>query len=43
MAKSITDVIPSNTSDNDITIAMEGLIISSNLEGNDETHNKSKE
>ena len=39
----ITDVVPSETSDNDISIAMEGLIISSDLEGNDKTRNKNKE
>ena len=43
MAENITDVIPSNTSDNDISIAMEGLIISSDLEVNDKTRNKNKE
>ena len=43
MAENITDVIPSNTSDNDISIAMEGLIISSDLEVNDKTSNKNKE
>ena len=36
-------LIPSETSDNDISIAMEGLIISSDLKDNDKTHNKSKE
>ena len=42
-AKNQTKVIPSETSDNDISIAMEGLIISSDLKDNDKTHNKSKE
>ena len=42
-AKKQTKVIPSETSDNDIGIAMEGLIISSDLKDNDKTHNKSKE
>ena len=42
-AKNQTQVIPSETSDNDISIAMEGLIISSDLKDNDKTHNKSKE
>ena len=41
--KKQTKVIPSETSDNDISIAMEGLIISSDLKDNDKTHNKSKE
>ena len=36
-------LIPSEKSDNDISIAMEGLIISSDLKDNDKTHNKSKE
>ena len=43
MAEKITDVVPSETSDNDISIAMEGLIISFDLENNDKTHNKNKE
>ena len=43
MAEKITDVVPSETSDNDISIVMEGLIISSDLEGNDKTRNKNKE
>ena len=43
MVENITDVIPSNTSDNDTSITMEGLIISSGLEGNDKTRNKKKE
>ena len=43
MAEKITDVVPSETSDNDISISMEGLIISSDLEGNDKTRNKDKE
>ena len=42
-AKNQTQVIPSETSDNDISIAMESLIISSDLKDNDKTHNKSKE
>ena len=37
MAENITDVIPSNTSGNDISIGMEGLITSSGLEGNNKT------
>ena len=43
MAEKITDVVPSETSDNDISIAMEGLIISFDLENNDKTHNTNKE
>ena len=43
MAEKITDVVPSETSGNDISIAMEILMISSDLEGNDKTHNKNKE
>ena len=43
MSQKITDAIPSDTSDDDISIAMEELIISSDLEGNDKTHNKNKE
>ena len=43
MAEEITDVVPSEISDNDISIAMEGLIISFDLENNDKTHNKNKE
>ena len=39
----ITDAVPSDTSDNDMSIAMEGLIISFDLEGNDKTHNRNKE
>ena len=35
MAERITDAVPSETSLNDIRIAVEGLIISSDLEGND--------
>ena len=42
-AKNQTQVIPSETSDNDISIAIESLIISSDLKDNDKTHNKSKE
>ena len=43
MVEKITEVVPSETSDNDISTAMEGLIISSDLEGNDKTRNKIKE
>ena len=43
MAEKITNVVPSETSDNDISIAMEALLSSSNLEGNDKTRNKNKE
>ena len=38
-----TNVIPSKTSDNDISISIEGLIMSSGLEGNDKNRNKNKE
>ena len=43
MVGKITDVLLSGTSDNDRSIALEGLIISSDQEGNDKTHNKSNE
>ena len=43
MAEKITNVVPSETSDNDISNAMESLIISSDLEGNDKTRNKNEE
>ena len=43
MVGKITDVSLSETSDNDRSIALEGLIISSDQEGNDKTHNKSNE
>ena len=43
MAEKLTDAVPSETSKNDINIAMEGLIISSDLESNDKIHNKNKE
>ena len=43
MVGKITDVLLSDTSDNDRNIALEGLIISSDQEGNDKTHNKSNE
>ena len=43
MVGKITDVSLSKTSDNDRSIALEGLIISSDQEGNDKTHNKSNE
>ena len=42
MAEKITDVVPSETLDNDINIAMEVLIIPSDLEGNDQIR-KNKE
>ena len=43
MAENIIGAIPSNTSDNDIRIAMEGLTVWSDLEGNDKTRNINKE
>ena len=43
MVGKITDVSLSKTSDNDRSIALEGLIISSDQEGNDKTHNKNNE
>ena len=43
MAEKLTDAVPSETPKNDINIAMEGLIISSDLESNDKIHNKNKE
>ena len=43
MVGKITDVSLSKTSDNDRSIAIEGLIISSDQEGNDKTHNKNNE
>ena len=43
MAENITGVIPSNTSDKDKSIAMEGLTVWSDLEGNDKTRNINKE
>ena len=43
MVGKITDVLLSGTSDNDRSIALEGLTISSDQEGNDKTHNKSNE
>ena len=43
MVGKITDVSLSETSDNDRSIALEGLIISSDQEGNDKTHNKNNE
>ena len=43
MVEKITNVVLSKTSGNDITIAMEGLIISFGLEGNDKTRNNNKE
>ena len=46
MAEEITDVPPSDTSDNEGRsnyLVMEGLIISSDLEGNGKTCNKNKE
>ena len=43
MMEKRTNVIPSKTSDNDISISIEGLIMSSGLEGNDENRNKNKE
>ena len=43
MVGKITDVLLSETSDNDRNIALEGLIISSDQEGNDKTHNKNNE
>ena len=43
MVENITDVVPSETSDNDTSITMEGLIISSDLESTDKTRNENKE
>ena len=43
MVGEITDVLLSETSDNDRSIALEGLIISSDQEGNDKTHNMNNE
>ena len=43
MVEEITDVVPSETSDSDISIAIEGRITSSDLEGNDKTRKKNKE
>ena len=43
MVGKITDVSLSETSDNGRSIALEGLIISSDQEGNDKTHNKNNE
>ena len=40
MVGKITDVVPSEISDNDISVAMKGVSICSNLEGNDKTHNQ---
>ena len=42
-AKNQTKVVPSETSDNDISITMEGQMISSYLEDNNKTHSKNKE
>ena len=43
MAESLTGIILSNTSDNDISMERERLIISSDLEGNDKTRNENEE
>ena len=43
MMEKRTNVIPSKTSDNDISISIEGLIMSSGLEANDKNRNKNKE
>ena len=43
MVGKITDVLILETSDNDRSIAHEGLIISSDQEGNDGIHNKNSE
>ena len=43
MVESINDVISTNKLDNETTIAIEGLIISTGLEGNDKARNKNKE
>ena len=43
MVGKITDVLLTGTSDNDRIIALEGLIIPSDQEGIDKTHNKSNE
>ena len=39
----MSDALLPETSDNDWSIAFEGLIISSDQEGNDNTHNKNNE
>ena len=43
MVRKITDALLSGTSDNDRSIVLEGLIISSDQESNDEIHNKNNE
>ena len=43
MVGKITDALLSEISDNDRSIALEGLIISSDQEGNDKTHNKNNQ
>ena len=43
MAEKITDIVPSELSYNETSFAMEILIISSDLGGNDKTCNKNKE
>ena len=43
MVRKITDALLSGTSDNDRSIALEGLIISSDQESNDEIHNQNNE
>ena len=43
MVGKITDVLLTETSDNDRSMALEGLFISSDQEGNDKTHNENNE
>ena len=43
MVRKITDALLSGTSDNDRSIVLEGLIIASDQESNDEIHNKNNE
>ena len=43
MVENITDVISTNKLDNETSIAIEELIISTDLEGNDKARNKNKE
>ena len=40
MAEKITDVVPSEISDNDKSIVMKSIIVSSDYEGNDKTRNR---
>ena len=43
MVGKISDILLSETSDNDRRIALEGLVISSDQEGNNKPHNKNNE